>query len=219
MSADTVKQFHSKLLQPAFPPAELMTPDELTQALVDGDTDGILAFINGQLAGGVVGERYVDGLVELISYLVVDRTLRSRGLGRSLLRRGVRLFSSELVLAEIEDPRYWTPTAENDTAARLRFYERERCRVLPIPYVQPSLRPGSPRVRNLLLIAVPVDDSSLPTHVQGSLIRDFLTEYFTACEGDVPVHDPEYSQMQDAASDDSVPLLAFDRLAAVRRGP
>jgi hypothetical protein len=196
-----------------------MTLDELTQALVDDDTDGVLAFVNGQLAGGVVGERYVNGMVELISYLVVDRTLRSRGLGRALLRRGALLFSSELVLAEIEDPRYWTPTAENDTAARLRFYKRERCRILPVPYVQPSLRPGSPRVRNLLLVAVPIDDSPLPTHVQGSLIRGFLTEYFTVCEGDVPVYDPEYSQMHHAASNDSVPLLALDRLDAVRPGP
>jgi GNAT superfamily N-acetyltransferase len=192
-----------------------MTLKELTQALAEG-TDGILAFIDSRLSGGVVVERYLDGSVELLSYLVVDKTLRGRGLGRTLLKRGATLFTSDLLLAEIEDPRYWTPTAENDTAARLRFYEREHCKLLPLPYIQPSLRPGSPRVRNLLLIAVP-KDGPLPGDAPSSLIRDFLREYFSACEGDVTADDADVNLMLSAAPDERIPLLSLSHLDVVRR--
>lgn len=153
----------------------------------------------------------------LVAYLVVAATARSGGIGARLLSRAApRRAPAPLVLAEIEDPRCFAPGDAGDPVARVRFYDRAGSRLLPLPYVQPSLRPGSPRVDGLLLIAIGAPGPD----VDGSLVAAFLDEYYGVCEGEqVTRTDPAYLALRTAALGDEqgrLPLLPLSALDAAR---
>src|SRR5262249_40899429 len=59
-----------------------------------------------------------------------------------------------------------------DPARRVRFYRRYGSMLLPIPYAQPSRRPGMPRVENMLLITIPSAIGPTPD-LDGELIAAF----------------------------------------------
>lgn len=218
-SDDLLTRFYRELMEPAFPPAELMTLDELLAARSDGGTGGALLHQDGTPVAGMVTEDYLGGAVRLLAYLVVSARVRGQGLGARLLRELRPAQPSGLVLAEIEDPRFHDVSERADPAARLRFYDREGCRLLPLPYVQPSLRPGSPRVDGLLLISIaPAGDD-----VDGSVVAAFLDEYYGLCEGEAVVRgDPAYRRLRAAAvggPDGRLPLVPLGDLEAARPSP
>lgn len=212
-----LRHYYDELMQPAFPPAELMTWDELDRALAEPGTQGLLLLEDGVPVAGLVTEDYVDASLLLLTYVVVSSRHRGQGLGSRLIRHAVG-HEPRPVLAEIEDPRFHEADEHRgDPAARVRFYERLGSRLLAIPYSQPSLRPGSPRVDDLLLITIP---SALPaTELDGRLVRAFLDEYYEACEGeDVVADDPSYRSLRDAVPD-RVPLSRLGDLHLARPGP
>jgi GNAT superfamily N-acetyltransferase len=208
------------LLQGAFPPSELVTLDELRGALREFETAGLILLADQDPVAGIVTEEYLEGRVLLVAYLVVAPKMRSRGIGAKLVERVVEQNdASELVFAEIEDPRYFKPTGAVDPLRRLRFYDRIGSRLIPIPYVQPSLRPSSERVSNLLLVVVCSDRE----FVDGALLTRFLDEYYTACEGDdFTGDDAAYLSLRKAALGDQggiLPLVSLTALDAARPGP
>ena len=212
-------RFYDRLLAPTFRPAELMTYDELARAVDADETHGLVALEAHDPVAGIVTEEYVDGQVLLVAYLVVAEVLRSRGIGAELLRQaaGER---NRLVLAEIDDPRFHpVDPLHGDPAARVKFYDRVGSRLLPIPYTQPSLREGSPRAENLLLVTIP---SAEPTtdDLDGRLVARFLDEYYTVCEGgDVTLADPEYLALREAALGESGRLQAVSLSDLARARP
>src|SRR4051794_1316547 len=159
-------RFHRELMQPAFQPAELMTLEELSAARRDPSTGGLLVLDGDRPLAGMVTEDYVDGAVRLLGYLVVAAHARGRGLGGALLGELRPAEVGGLVVAEIEDPRIHAVSDAADPVARIRFYDRSGGRLLPLPYVQPSLRDGSPRVEGLLLITL----GAAGDDVEGSVI-------------------------------------------------
>lgn len=203
------------ILEPSFLPAELMTYDELNQARGRKDTDGVAVFgPEGPLAV-LITEEYLSGRIRLLSYLAVSAAARGKQLGSRLMANQFPAGSRSVVLAEIEDPRFYRQTADNDPAARLRFYHRRGARLLPLAYMQPSLRPGSPRVDNLLLISIAAPGESLDRQ----LITDFLDEYFAACEGPQALADPGFLALRQAAAGgppEQLPLLPLVELDAAR---
>lgn len=194
----TLTRFYA-LMEGAFPPAELMTFEELEGARQDGATGGTLLLDGGRPVAGMVTEDYLDGRVRLLGYLVVAPAARNAGLGRRLVDELAKTpagAAPPLVLAEIEDPRFHPASDRGDPVARVRFYDRSGARLLPLPYVQPSLRPGSPRVDNLLLITL---GTAAPS-VDGPTVAAFLTEYFEGCEGEEAVRaDPGFLALHAAA--------------------
>ena len=213
---DTLARVHRELIEPAFPPAELMTLEEMAGADLDPSTHGTLLLDGDRPVAAMVPERYLAGAVRLLAYLVVRATVRGRGLGERLLRTLAPARPGGLLLAEIEDPRFHPPTEGADPVARVRFYDRLGGRLLPIPYVQPSLRTGFPRVADLLLITLGTD----ATDVDGSLIAAFLDEYYRLCEGDNVVEgDPAYRELRAAATGGPagrLPLVPLARLTEAR---
>jgi hypothetical protein len=136
--------------------------------------------------------------VLLLSYLAVRPGIRGGGIGAALLRQllpGWRDRSgSEMVVAEIEDPRAHQPTELGDPTARVRFYQRQGYRLLPVPFVQPRVAADQGRVRGMLLVVAPderVGDQPVPAH----LVRAFLTEYFDSAEGVGADDDPELAAL------------------------
>jgi GNAT superfamily N-acetyltransferase len=217
---ERLRLFHTALLEPAFPTAELMTFEELRDARQDPATRGVILLDGDEPVAGVVTEDHLDGRVLLLAYLVVAAAARSGGLGARLLDEVIGSAAhAPLVLAEIEDPRYFAASDAGDPVKRVRFYDRVGSRLLPIPYVQPSLRPGSPRVDGLLLIAIQAPGPD----VDGRLVGDFLDEYYGGCEGDeVVAKDPAYRALRSAAlggESGRLPLLPLSDLDAARPAP
>lgn len=217
---ETLRRFHTTLLRPAFPPAELMTYEELRNARLEPTTRGTILFDVDEPVAGIVTEDYLGGRVLLVAYLVVAAPARSGGIGARLLSRAaLRRAPAPLVLAEIEDPRCFAQGDAGDPVARVRFYDRVGGRLLPLPYFQPSLRPGSPRVDGLLLIAIGAPGPD----VDGSLVAAFLDEYYGMCEGEqVARTDPAYLTLRTAALGDGqgrLPLLPLSALEAARPSP
>lgn len=217
---ETLRRFYVTLLEPAFPPAELMTYEDLRDARLETTTKGTILFDIDDPVAGIITEDYLGGRVVLVAYLVVAATARNGGIGARLLRRTVTCQApASLVLAEIEDPRCFAASDAGDPAARLRFYDRAGSHLLPLPYAQPSLRPGCSRVDGLLLIAV----SAPGPDVEGALVAAFLDEYYGLCEGTTVVRtDPAYLALHAAALGDKqgrLPLLPLSALDAARPDP
>jgi GNAT superfamily N-acetyltransferase len=216
---DVLARFHRELLQPAFPPAELMTLEELSAARREPSVGGLLLLDGDRPLAGMVTEDYLDGAVRLLGYLVVAAAARGRGLGAALVGELRPATPGGLVVAEIEDPRIHALSDAADPVARIRFYDRYGGRLLPLPYVQPSLRGGSPRVEGLLLITL----NAAGDDVDGSVIAAFLDEYYALCEGVTVVRtDPAYLAMRAAAVTHPagrLPLHALADLTAARPAP
>jgi GNAT superfamily N-acetyltransferase len=212
-----LRRLYDELLEPAFPPAELITYDELEGAVASGDATGLVLTEGDDPLAAVVTEGFLDGRVTLLSYLVVSAGHRSRGLGTQLLDRACAS-TTALVLAEIEDPRFHAADQlTGDPAARLRFYLRYGSMLLPIPYAQPSLRPDVPRVEDMLLITIPSAIDPAPD-LDGTLVAAFLEEYFHTCEGVDVDREPDYQSMRAAALGPAgrLTLVSLDALDAVR---
>ena len=101
--------------------------------------------------------------------------------------------------------------------ARLRFYQRYGSMLLPIPYAQPSLRPDTPRVEDMLLITIPSAIDPAPD-LDGTLVAAFLEQYFHACEGVNVDSEPDYLAMRAAALGPAGSLapVTLDDLKAAR---
>lgn len=217
---ETLRRAYTTLLEPAFPPAELVTFEELRGARRGPVTRGIVVFHGDEPIAVIVTEDCLEGQVLLVAYLVVAAAARGAGIGARLLAEGTRSPAlTPLVLAEVEDPRYFAASDAGHPVARIRFYDRVGSRLLPLPYVQPSLRPGLPRVDGLLLIAI----NAPGTDVDGHVIAAFLDEYYGLCEGHEAVRaDPSYLALRTAALGDAqgrLPLLPLSALDAARPSP
>jgi len=194
---EVLRRFYTDVLRPSFREAELVTLDELLHTY-DGPTagPGALLLDAGRPVAGVLAE-FLGGPrgTLLIGYLAVHPDQRGRGAGillltESLARWAVR-FPEHLVVAEVDDPRFHSPDAlTGDPAGRLRFYGRCGARLLAMPFVQPALRPGQPRVPDMLLICF----SQAPA-VPTETVREFLHEYFIGCEGAGVVDEPQFQSL------------------------
>ena len=218
-----VHRFYERVLEPAFPPSELVGAEEFRiawQSPLPG-FHGTLVLEGGEPVAGALGEFSADTEIMLLSYLAVSDGMRGRGVGGRLLGNVLPRWREELrpvaTLAEIEDPRFHRAGPHGDPVARVRFYDRLGCRLLPFPYFQPSLRSGQPRVRDMFLISFDADRDRVPAE---PLLR-YLDGYVRECEGeDAVLHgDPEYLALRAAiaAWGDSVPLWPLSRLDEVPR--
>jgi GNAT superfamily N-acetyltransferase len=176
-----------------------MTLDEMRAAYCRPGADpSVVVLADARPVAVMLGTWFADGRVLLLSYLSVDRSLRGTGVGARLVGEVVPAWCAgrdAAVLAEVDDPRRWPADDDaGDPRARLRFYDRLGARLLPLPYLQPSLRPGSPRVEGMLLLRL--DRSATAPR---DVLAAFLEEYFTACEGPASLADPPVSGLLERA--------------------
>lgn len=157
------------------------------------------------LLGGIAFEYYRDSRCGLFTYLVVAADGRRRGLGRRLVRgalqrlqQDARAHGADLrgVFAEAEDP----DRVDASDAAAMPPRERQTAlarlgaRRIDIPYVQPALEGGDGPCRHLLLLAF-----HPPTGVlAGSMVRDFLHEFYRALGIMEPATDTDFCAMERA---------------------
>ncbi len=221
LSEPVLESFYAEVLTPAFPPDELITWDELRGAAAADLGPGALVLDGETPLGGMLGEIYPRSGVLLLSYIAVRADARGRGIGQTLLTDVIPQWRAairpSLVIAEIEDPRFHQPNVYGDPVARLRLYQRTGSRLLPMPFFQPSLRPGIPRVFDMLLIC---PGETMPT-VPARTVSAFLDEYFELCEGsEARIVDPDYQELRrfaERGDGGRLPLWPLDRVREIPR--
>ena len=213
-------EFYDEVLARSIPAPELEPREVLEARLLGGEPVPTLVHVavqaDGRVAGGVVCEWYPGSNCLLAAYLAVRPSLRSRGIGSALMqqvlaghRAGLRPL---LVLGEVDDPRV-APAEAGDAMARLRFFGRLSARLVRLPYLQPEVRPGTGRVR-MLLVALWADAAALvgDEAVRAEVVSGFLEEYFTRMEGPPPVDDRTYHALLAwTAGTEGIALLPLER--------
>jgi hypothetical protein len=155
----------------------------------EAESFGLLATDGtGSVAAVAVADWYERCGVLLASYLAVRPGLRDRGVGRTLaataVDRWVPRLRPRVVVAEVEDPRHWSPGTYGDSDARLRLYWSLGGRLLDIPYFQPEVVPGEGRVFGLMLMAFPTSAGAAPpTAVDAASVACFIDAYLQRMEG------------------------------------
>ncbi|WP_251151690.1 GNAT family N-acetyltransferase [Cellulosimicrobium sp. Marseille-Q4280] len=223
-----VASLHRDVLEPSFPPAELVGVDAFLAEHASGRLRSLGVVEDARVVAGVVGAWSPATRVLLVQYLAIAPGRRGGGIGGRLLAAALdawsRALDPVLVLAEVEHPDHHAASAAHgDPTARLRFYARLGARVLDVPYFQPGDGPGAERVPALLLVALPHgvarDAADLPDEVPAGPLRAFLAENLRESEGRV-ADDGATRALLDAA-DGSVALVDptdADALAGVAVG-
>jgi GNAT superfamily N-acetyltransferase len=195
---DALSAVHAELVVPNFPPAERGGVSEFVAAVMSGRSEVLVASREEQLAGVAVSDCFPGAEdTVLLAWLAISPRARSGGLGGSLLQEAVARWSSRgHVVAEIEFPD--STSAHPDHGAM----------VIDLPYVQPSMGPGLPRIPMLLLLLPPQSGrapSSLPTEP----LRRFMNAYFG---GDVAQHDEDEDlrRIDEALAGDAVSLIPLN---------
>jgi GNAT superfamily N-acetyltransferase len=215
-------RFYNEVLEPAFPASELYDRDAV-RTTWRAPSPGVLSTLilrGNDPVACALGEWSAASGVLLLSYLAVRSDLRGHGLGGALLGEVLPRWHEALtptaILAEVEDPRHHEVGPHGDPVARLRFYERAGARLLPFSYFQPSLAPGLPRVRGMLLICLDARREVIPAE---SVAR-FLDEYMASAESaEAARTDPEYLGLREQVLSwpGGVPLWPLSRVAEVPR--
>ncbi|HMR21397.1 MAG TPA: hypothetical protein PKE46_04610 [Micropruina sp.] len=166
--AGALARLYTEILEPSFPPSELVTRDDFVEGAASGVLDVLAASEGDAYLGAVVGERY--GGAFLVDWLAVGGARRGGGTGAALVAAGVARWLARpgvlVVLAEIERPDMFATHAQyGDPARRLAFYERQGATLLDLPYYQPPIDEGLPRVRNLLLAVLAARNPAPPPRV------------------------------------------------------
>lgn len=211
-SPEDARRLHAELLTPAFPRTELVTADEFVAACGRESVEALVAVdADGVWAGTAVAEHFPAADVVLLTWLATSGATRSRGVGGALLAAGLRRWQERWqpahVLGEVEAASAVPESSEHgDPAARLRFYARHGARLLDIPYVQPPIGPGFPRVPLHLLSLARTEEPRDDGAVAADPLRRWLTELFA----DEP-RDAEVEAILASVTGDwvgSVPLAA-----------
>lgn len=197
---------HEQILMPAFPSNE-MTPLGVLQQMWAGTPPRLAVHAaldsRGKPVGCAVAQWFPRSTALLFAYLAVRAGWRGGGIGTSLITRAVQdwavTYRPALLVAEVEDPRVYPCTPDQDPLARLRLYERLGARLLELRYVQPEVNPGAGRVRDLLLVAQECSAGVMAApsgvvEVSAAAVLAFLNEYYRDCEGET-YRDAEFLAM------------------------
>jgi hypothetical protein len=118
------------------------------------------------------------------------------------------------VFAEIHDPRRVQKANDViDPSDRVRIMAHLGARLVPIDYVQPALDEGRERSDRLLLVAF----SKRAEHaLDGSIVRDFLLEYYAALAVPSPGDNPDLIRMTGEVGQGPVELVSLDSADSLR---
>jgi GNAT superfamily N-acetyltransferase len=215
-------EVHEQILKPAFPSNE-MTPLGVLQQMWAGTPPRLAVHValdsRRQPVGCAVAQWFPRSATLLFTYLAVRANWRGGGIGTSLVTRAVQdwaaTYRPALVVAEVEDPRVYPCTPDQDPQARLRLYARLGARLLELRYVQPEINPDAGRVPDLLLLVAQECSAGVvaaPSGIVGvpaAVVLTFLDEYYRDYEGEAHRDTEFLAMVQPLASGDVVPLSSI----------
>lgn len=159
-TADELERVYRTILEPSFPPEELVSLGELVAAVDAGHATAWALTADGDPVAIAVLEQPAPG-IELLLYLAARADQRGTGAGGRIMKNllaGVRKRGAALLLAEVEHPAHHDAhPAHGDPEARLRFYSRYGARIVDVPYFQAPVSPENTPVYGMLLLAFEVD--------------------------------------------------------------
>jgi hypothetical protein len=207
-----VDDAYGRVFRPAFDTTEL--PDMTGVQPADGRLVLVLV-VDGEVMAGAVFDRIPSSDIGLLSYMATRAEGRGRGWGAKVLsglRARWNADSVGLVLGEVRDPRAWSTSDAERPADRLRFYSRNDCRLVPVPWVQPALGTG-PREAGLLLIAV--HGAERGTVIEASRLAAWAAAYYRDAEGEEP-SDAQYRALIERLDEHDVETLPIEDYESVR---
>lgn len=211
-----VRRAFDEVLRPSFESDELPGLETVLDGLEAADQIFCIARNGPTLVGAAVADRAGPGEVALLSYLAVRPDRRGQGTGSTLLRHVLDVWTAAgiaLGLGEIHDPRCHQETERERPIERLRFYERHGAGLL-IPWTQPALSSWTARVPGMLLIAFPVGALRVGSTSSAGLLRNWINDYFLACEGTSPISD-DHPLGRVATDSDEIPVLPLGDYTSV----
>ena len=181
-----IDNIYRDILEPSFGTDELDTLEAVRDGLAVGgsyEAWGLCALDGSTPVGCVLGYPYVDAKVLLIGYLVVRQGFRGQGIGDRLLDEAHQRWygKTDLVLAEVEDPRHHPVVGDIDPKRRVTFYARRDAQVIVAPYFQPRLDgEGKKRVFHLFLTVLSGSPNVITPEnaVDAQIVTAFIREYF-----------------------------------------
>ncbi|MEV0002334.1 GNAT family N-acetyltransferase [Micromonospora sp. NPDC050980] len=206
-----LRRAYREVLAPSFTPDQMVSFESLA---TPGTTWVGVALHDGAPVGVIVTDPFERVL--LLSYLAVRPGLRGSGVGAVLLDHVLpawrRRCGSDVVLAEVEDPRAHAAGDFGDPTARLRFYQRAGFGLLPVPFVQPRVRDDARRERGMFLAVRPGGET-----VPQDLVRSFVVDYYEDAEGPEVRDDPEFAALLTAVDRQPAALVPLtpDRYAEI----
>ena len=219
-------QVYREILAPSFPDTEIVGREEFVAAGASGHLDVLVASSapGGDPLGVVVGERHGDGV--LVDWLAVSGTTRGGGVGAALIAAGLERWlagGALLVLGEVERPDLFPAHPEyGDPARRLAFYERLGTTVIDLPYFQPPIADGKPRLPGLLLVVLAAaDPSPAPrrlTTAEVAAVRDVLTATMGEPEADDGQTVRAFAPLDDPAGPRLLPLSRYGEVPVSDEG-
>jgi acetyltransferase (GNAT) family protein len=218
-----LNEVHTQVLTPAFPSNE-MTPLSALQQMWAGVPPRLAVHAaldcRGQPVGCAVAEWFPHSTVLLFAYLAVRADSRGTRIGTSLITRALQdwtaVYRPTLIVAEVEDPRIYPSTRDQDPRARLQLYVRLGARPLDFRYVQPEINPGAGRVRDLLLLVARECSAGVvtaPSEIMGipaTAVLTFLNEYYYGSEGEDYCDDEFIAMVSTLTRGTVIPLSNTD---------
>jgi len=222
--ASTLAHAYESVLAPSFPPTELVPLDAFVAGGTAGHLDVLVASPDGggEPLGAIVGERHGDGV--LVDWLAVAGATRGGGVGRALIEAGLRRWldgGALVVLGEVERPdRFEAHPRYGDPARRLAFYERLGASVLDVPYYQPPIAEGMPRLPGLLLVVLAAADPAPAPRLLSRAETGAVREVLASTMGEPEPGDAEtqrvFAAVDHAAGVRLLPLARYRRVPLSR---
>ena len=179
------------------------------------------------LLGGIVFEYYYPSNCALITYLVINPTVRGQGLAIyltiqafTLMRRVARQHGHKVpyvIFCEVNDPNLISDAEDAySPLTRIRAFQNAGVRAVDnFQYIQPSLDTGKDKARDMLLAAVvgPMTDrdSDGNAYVKVEQLKQFLRDFYAELR--VPEYEKDVdfvSMMQQLEGRQQVRLIDFD---------
>lgn len=147
----------------------------------------ILLDMNGEaVRGGAVYDWYSECCALELIYIVVDKSERNLGIGKSLFTGAMPMIQEYLggkvnsVFFESEDPgKTALSRCPMSPVQRLRIYDRWGAKRVPIDYVQPPLSKQQGPAENLMLFCLPQGESAT---IQKTALSKFLTDFYAGLD-------------------------------------
>lgn len=222
--ASELAHAYESVLAPSFPPTELVPVDVFVAGGTTGHLDVLVARPDGggEPLGVIVGERHGDGV--LVDWLAVSGAMRGGGVGGALIEAGLRRWldgGALVVLGEVERPdRFGTHPRYGDPERRLAFYDRLGATALDVPYYQPPIAEGMPRLPGLLLVVLAAADPAPAPRILSQAEADAVREVLAATMGEPEPGDAEtqrvFAAVDDTAGVRLLPLAQYQRVPLSR---
>lgn len=199
---DRLALVYREVLDPSFPVTELVTFEEFVASGGAGRLDVLVAMDDDDaVLGAIIGERHGAGV--LVNWLAVAGTTRGGGVGGALLRAGIAHWLGEggalVVLGEVERPDIFSAHPQyGDPARRVAFYERAGVAVLDMPYYQPPIREGAPRIPGLMLTVLAAAKAAATPRLLDPAETAAVRDVLLATMGPAEPGDAETARVYDA---------------------